>query len=81
MLSKTVLKAKILQTLNEVEHTAKTNENPAATKDKLADELADSIVEAVKSATITIPVGLIQVQGPSGLYTNLVPIIIEGGLT
>ncbi len=50
-------------------------------KDAFADQLATVIVNAIESATIIISPGLVQTVGSPTNQTNIVPIIIENGLS
>lgn len=44
-------------------------------------QLAQIIVDAIKSATITVKSGVVQVTGPSGVSTNAGPIVISDSIT
>lgn len=47
----------------------------------LADALATEVDKYIKTLTITIATGLVQVQGTPSAQANVSPIIIEGGVS
>lgn len=58
--------------------------NPSTTEDairRLADAIAEQVDAYVKTMTITIATGLVQVQGTPSAQANVAPIIIEGGVS
>lgn len=58
--------------------------NPTTTEGamrRLADAIAEQVDAYVKTMTITIAKGLVQVQGTPSAQENLAPIIIEGGVS
>lgn len=63
---------KIVDDLNKVEQ----KDRKKATE-QFAVALEKSIFEAIQSATITIPVGTIQVVTSNGLGSNIKPIILN----
>lgn len=65
------LKAQIKQIMTDAK--AKTD-NPEAAFDAFADALATQIIDTIKSATITIPSGLVIVAGSAVTQTNPAPI-------
>lgn len=65
------LKAEIKAIL--IEAKGKTT-NPEAALDAIADALATKIIDTIKSATITIPTGVVIVNGSAVTQTNLAPI-------
>lgn len=62
----------------------KNMENPTTTEDamrRLANAIAEQVDAYVKTMTITIATGLVQVQGTPSAQANVAPIIIEGGVS
>lgn len=64
---------------------AKKNAKDGVTSENAMGELAKAIageVDAyIKTMTITIASGLVQVQGSPSAQANVVPIVIEGGVS
>lgn len=64
---------------------AKKNSKDGVTLESAMGELAKAIageVDAyIKNMTITIASGLVQVQGSPSAQSNVVPIVIEGGVS
>jgi hypothetical protein len=50
-------------------------------KSEFKSQLAELIVDAIKSATITIPSGAINVVGSPSAQSNAVPVILNNSLT
>lgn len=50
-------------------------------KEKFKKDLAAIIVNAIKSATITIPSGAIQTVGSATAQANAVPVVVSQGLS
>jgi hypothetical protein len=50
-------------------------------KNKFKTDLAKIIVDAIKSATITIQPGIVVVAGSPSTQTNAAPILIENSIT
>lgn len=77
-LSKSTIKTQIITVLQQPfdEQTA-----PSSIQDQFADKLADVIIAAIQSATITIPIGTIVTAGSATTQTQSVPAIVENGLT
>lgn len=48
--------------------------NPEAALDAIADALATKIIDTIKSATITIPIGVVVVTGSAVTQVNPAPI-------
>ena len=69
--------AEIKKLLNE--NTADTS--GAKTTQDTANALAKVIIAAIKSATITIPVSKIQVEGTPAKQANIVPIVLNNALS
>lgn len=64
------------------ESNSKNQDDPAKSILEFSEKLEELIFTAIKSATITIPSGLVTVTGSPATQTNPQPIIIEtGGLT
>ena len=62
----------------------KNMEHPTTTEDairRLSDVIAEQVDAYVKTMTITIATGLVQVQGTPSAQANVAPIIIEGGVS
>ena len=50
-------------------------------KTQFASLLADAIIAAIRSATITIPSGAINTVGGPAAQSNVVPVVVVGGLS
>lgn len=61
-----------IKTLNN-----KTQEDADVAITLYCNEMEKDIYAAIKSITITIPSGMIQVAGPSGAMTNPAPIVLN----
>jgi hypothetical protein len=54
---------------------------PEEAMDRLAGVIADRVDAYIKTLTITIATGLVQVQGTAAAQQNVVPIVITGGVS
>lgn len=50
-------------------------------KKEFREQLAQIIIDAIKSATITVQPGIIQVQGTAVAQANTIPIVIINSIT
>jgi hypothetical protein len=77
-LTKATIKAQIITTLQQPfdEETAS-----SSIQDQFADKLADVIIAAIQSATITIPSGTIITTGSAATQTQSTPAVINGALS
>jgi hypothetical protein len=80
-LVKATIKAEIIAITNELNSGDVTKKDPVATVDTFADKLSDVIINAIKSSTITIPVGTIITAGSATTQTQSVPGIVNNGIT
>lgn len=59
--------------------------DPAAALDKAMENLANAIAEKVdayiKTMTITLEIGVVQVEGSATAQKNLSPIVVENGVS
>lgn len=59
--------------------------DPAAALDKAMENIANAIAEKVdayiKTMTITIDIGVVQVEGSATAQKNLSPIVVENGVS
>lgn len=59
--------------------------NPAAALDKAMENIANAIAEKVdayiKTMTITLEIGVVQVEGSATAQKNLSPIVVENGVS
>ena len=59
--------------------------DPAAALDKAMENLANAIAEKVdayiKTMTITLDIGVVQVEGSATAQKNLSPIVVENGVS
>lgn len=59
--------------------------DPAAALDKAMENIADAIAEKVdayiKTMTITLDIGVVQVEGSATAQKNLSPIVVENGVS
>lgn len=55
-------------------------DDPDKAMDAFADKLSSTIVKAIKSADIVVPIGNIVVVGASGPSNNVAPILIKNSL-
>lgn len=58
----------------------KVQDDPDKAANEFADKIASVIVEAVLSADIVIPIGVVSVVGATGPSSNIVPIVIKKSL-
>ena len=72
-------KSTISTAIKTVLNTNAGNEN--RTTQQTADELAEAIINAIKSLQITIPVGAIAVQGSASAQANTVPIVLTSAVS
>lgn len=77
-LNKAAIKSAIITTLQQPfdEETAS-----STIQDQFADKLADVVIAAIQSATITIPSGTIITAGSATTQTQSTPAIINGGIS
>lgn len=52
-----------------------------AAMNRLAEAIAGPVDEYIKTMTITIPTGVVQVQGTAAAQSNVAPIVIDNGIT
>ena len=59
--------------------------DPAAALDKAMENIANAIAEKVdayiKTMTITLDIGVVQVEGSATVQKNLSPIVVENGVS
>ncbi len=77
-LVKATIKNDILTVLNQ---SFDETTNPTTLKNQFADKLADVIINAIQSATITIPSGTIITAGSATTQTQSTPAVINNGLS
>ena len=77
-LTKSSIKSQIITTLQQPFSEATAS---STIQDQFADKLADVIIAAIQSATITIPSGTIVTAGSATTQTQSTPAVINNGLS
>jgi hypothetical protein len=77
-LSQPTIKAAIIDVLSQ---SFDENTSAATLRDQFADALSDVIIEAIQSATLTIPAGTIVTTGSAATQTQSIPGVVNNGLT
>lgn len=78
MLVKTTIKNQVKQLIDAVDNSSIDRD---AAVEEFTDRLSDIIIDAIKSAKITLSPGDIRVVGSQTAQQNVTPLILEGKLS